>query len=38
MAFQFFDMGQASAMAYVLFAILAILTAVQFQVRKRSAA
>jgi multiple sugar transport system permease protein len=38
MAFQFFDMGQASAMAYVLFAILAILTAVQFQVRKRAAA
>lgn len=38
MAFQFFDMGQASAMAYVLFAILAILTAVQFQVRKRATA
>lgn len=38
MAFQFFDMGLASAMAYVLFAILAVLTAVQFQVRKRAAA
>ncbi|HET6511113.1 MAG TPA: sugar ABC transporter permease [Candidatus Kapabacteria bacterium] len=38
MAFQFFDMGLASAMAYVLFAILAVLTVVQFQVRKRAAA
>jgi multiple sugar transport system permease protein len=38
MAFQFFDMGAASAMAYVLFAILAILTVVQFRVRKQAAA
>lgn len=38
MAFQFFDMGLASAMAYVLFAILALLTFVQFQVRKRAMA
>lgn len=38
MAFQFFDMGQASAMAYVLFAILGVLTIVQFQARKRAAA
>lgn len=37
MAFQFFDMGQASAMAYVLFAVLAILTLIQFWVRKRTA-
>lgn len=37
MAFQFFDMGQASAMAYVLFAVLAVLTLIQFWVRKRTA-
>ena len=37
MAFQFFDMGLASAMAYVLFAILALLTFIQFQLRKRAA-
>jgi ABC-type sugar transport system permease subunit len=30
-------MGQASAMAYVLFAILAVLALIQFQVRKRAA-
>jgi multiple sugar transport system permease protein len=34
-AFQFFDMGRASSMAYILFVLLAILTAIQFQVRKR---
>lgn len=35
MAFEFFNMGQASALAYVLFLMLALLTAVQFFVRRR---
>lgn len=34
-AFQFFNMGGASAMAYLLFLILVVLTFVQFKVRKR---
>jgi multiple sugar transport system permease protein len=37
MAFQFFDMGSASAMAYVLFAVLAMLTLLQMWVRRRAA-
>jgi multiple sugar transport system permease protein len=34
-AFQFFNMGSASAMAYILFVLLGMLTLVQFWVRKR---
>jgi multiple sugar transport system permease protein len=34
-AFQFFEMGYASAMAWVLFAVIMIITAVQFQLAKR---
>jgi multiple sugar transport system permease protein len=34
-AFQFFNMGSASAMAYILFALLGVLTLLQFWVRKR---
>jgi multiple sugar transport system permease protein len=34
-AFQFFNMGGASSMAYVLFMLLIVLTFLQFQVRKR---
>lgn len=34
-AFQFFDMGRASAMAYLMFLLLAALTYAQFQLRKR---
>jgi multiple sugar transport system permease protein len=34
-AFQYFEMGYASAMAWVLFAVIMIITAVQFLVAKR---
>ncbi len=34
-AFQYFDMGYASAMAWVLFIVIMIITAVQFRVAKR---
>ena len=34
-AFQFFNIGTASAIGYVLFAIVAVVTAIQFWVRKR---
>jgi ABC-type sugar transport system permease subunit len=34
-AFQFFNIGTASAIGYVLFAIVAVVTAVQFWARKR---
>ena len=34
-AFQFFQMGKAAAVAYVLFALLFVVTLVQFRVQKR---
>lgn len=34
-AFEFFNLGGASALAYILFAIVMLLTFVQFQLRKR---